>query len=179
MARDSDSGFPKWKPKNCPKKVSKMETQKLSKKKVVPKMEAQKLSKKKFPKWKPKNFPKKVVPKMDGQKLSKKVVPKMEAQKLSKKKFQNGNPKTFQKNVVPKMETQKLSKKKWFPKWKAKNFPKKWFPKWFPFIRHWLGSWALGFYLEDTFGMCFLGPGILSLTCSFWSHFGISQALGF
>ena len=116
---------------------------------------------------------------MDGQKLSKKVVPKMEAQKLSKKKFQNGNPKTFQKNVVPKMETQKLSKKKWFPKWKAKNFPKKWFPKWFPFIRHWLGSWALGFYLEDTFGMCFLGPGILSLTCSFWSHFGISQALGF
>ena len=31
-------------------------------------------------------------------------------------------------------------------------------------IRHWLGSWALGFYLEDTFGMCFSGPGILSLT---------------
>ena len=29
-------------------------------------------------------------------------------------------------------------------------------------IRHWLGSWALGFYLEDTFGMCVSGPGILS-----------------
>ena len=39
--------FPKWKPKNCPKKnvVPKMEAQKFSKK-VVPKMEAQKLSKK-------------------------------------------------------------------------------------------------------------------------------------
>ena len=46
-------------------------------------------------------------------------------------------------------------------------------------IRHGLGSWALGFYLEDTFGMCFSGPGILSLTYSFWSLVGLSQAFGF
>ena len=46
-------------------------------------------------------------------------------------------------------------------------------------IRHWLGSWALGFYLEDTFGMCFSGPGLLSLTYSFWSLVGLSQAFGF
>ena len=112
-------GFPKWKPKNCPKKVPKMEAQKLFQNKMVPKMEAQKLSKKKwFPKWKPKNFPKKF--------------PKWKPQDFPQKN-PKWKPKNLPKEVVPKMKAQKLSKKKWFPKWEPQNWSKKvGFPKWKP-----------------------------------------------